>query len=46
MGILKYVGSIQNDIKSLDELGSLTDKAFTIVKRPIAQECPNLSNKP
>ncbi len=42
MGLLKYVGNIQNDIKSLEESGSLTDKAFTIVKRPISQECPNL----
>ncbi len=27
-GILKYTSSIQNDIKSLDEMGTLSGKAF------------------
>ena len=35
-GLLKYVGTIQNDIKSLDDIGSLTGKAFSITKKPIA----------
>ena len=27
-GILKYTGTIQNDVKSLDEIGTLSGKAF------------------